>query len=83
MVLTARLVEPLPLARLGQFVSVTLNQGGIRIRTTARAMESGSFGQTIRLKNEDTQDIFQATLTGPQEASIGPAEPAKLASDRE
>jgi flagella basal body P-ring formation protein FlgA len=84
MVLTSRLVEPLPLARLGEFVSVTLNTGGIRIRTTARAMEAGSFGQTIKLKNEATNDIFQATLTGPQEASIGPSvEPAKLASDRE
>lgn len=83
MVLTTRLVEPLPLAKLGQFVSVTLNQGGIHIRTTARAMESGSYGQTIKLKNEATSDIFEATLTGPQEASIGPSvEPAKLAADR-
>jgi flagella basal body P-ring formation protein FlgA len=84
MVLTARLVEPLPLARTGQFVSVTLNRGGISIRTTARAMESGSYGQTIKLKSEDTNDIFQATLTGPQEASVGPpVEPAKLASDKD
>jgi flagella basal body P-ring formation protein FlgA len=80
MLLTSRLVEPLPLARMGQFVSVTLNQGGIQIRTTARALETGSFGQTIRLKNEDTNDVFQATLTGPQEATMGPAD-SKLAKE--
>src|SRR5207248_3091699 len=49
-VLTARLVEPLPLARVGQFVTVTLVQGTVRVKTVARAMEGGTFGQTIKAK---------------------------------
>ena len=83
-VLTARLIDPVPLARNGQYITITLNQGGVQVKTVGLAMESGSFGQTIRVKNEQTQDVFQATLTGPQTASIGPApaDDAKLASDR-
>jgi flagella basal body P-ring formation protein FlgA len=70
-VLTARLIDPVPLARNGQYVTVTLNQGGLQIRTVAKAMESGSFGQTIKVKNEQTQDVYDATLTGPQQATMG------------
>jgi flagella basal body P-ring formation protein FlgA len=81
-VLTARLIDPVPLARIGQYVTITLNQGGVQVKTVARAMETGSYGQTIRLKNEQTDDVFEATLTGPQTASMGPA-PARLASDSE
>jgi hypothetical protein len=34
-------------------------------------MESGSFGQTIKVKSEQTQDVYDVTLTGPQQASMG------------
>ena len=82
-VLTSRLIDPVPLARLGQDVTVTLNQGGVQVRTVAKAMESGSFGQTIKVQSVQTQDVFVVTLTGPQEGSMGPtaAGDAKLASD--
>lgn len=79
-VLTSRLIDPVPLARVGQYVTITLNQGGVQVKTVALAMETGSYGQTIRLKNEQTEDVFEATLTGPQTASMGPP-PARLASD--
>jgi flagella basal body P-ring formation protein FlgA len=60
------------LAKSGQFVTVTLNQGSVQIRTVARAMESGSYGETIKVRNEDTRDVYDVTLTGPQTATIGP-----------
>ena len=83
-VLTARLIDPVPLARLGQYVTITLNEGGVQVKTVAKAMESGSYGQTIKVKSEQTQDVFDVTLTGPQVASMGPtAGDAKLASDRD
>jgi flagella basal body P-ring formation protein FlgA len=71
-VLTAKLIDPVPLARNGQYVTVTLNEGGLQVRTVAKAMESGSFGQTIKVKSEQTQDLYDVTLTGPQQASMGP-----------
>lgn len=80
MVLTARLVESVPLAKAGQYVTVTLNQGSIQLKTVAKAMESGSFGQSIRVKNEGTKDIYEVTLTGPQSAMMGSGEDPRLAA---
>ena len=70
-VLTARLIDPVPLARVGQYVTVTLQQGGVQVRTVAKALEGGSYGQTIKVKSEATRDEFQVTLTGPQMATLG------------
>jgi flagella basal body P-ring formation protein FlgA len=71
-VMTAKSVQPVPLARAGQFVTVTLSRGSVTVKTVAKAMEEGSYGQTIRVKNEGTKDVFEVTLTGPQEATMGP-----------
>ena len=71
-VFTSRLVEPVPLARPGQFVTVTIRSGSVQIKTVARAMDTGTFGQTIRVKNEATKDIYEVTLTGPQTAEMTP-----------
>ncbi len=70
-VLTGRLVDPVPLAKNGQFVTVTLDRGGVRVKTVGRAMEGGSFGQNIKVKNEATGDIYDVILTAPQEGTIG------------
>jgi flagella basal body P-ring formation protein FlgA len=70
MIMTARMVDPVPLVKSGQYVTVTLNQGAVNIKTVAKAMEGGSFGQSIRVKNESTKDVFEVTLTGPQTATM-------------
>ena len=75
-VMTARTVQPVPLARTGQFVTVHLSRGGVSIKTVARAMEEGSYGQTIKVRNEATKDVYEVVLTGPQEGTLGPAETA-------
>jgi flagella basal body P-ring formation protein FlgA len=71
-VMTARLVDAVPLVTPGQFVTVSLERGGVRVKTVARAMEGGSFGQTVRVKNEATKDVYEVVLTGPQEGTLGP-----------
>ena len=82
-VLTARTVQAVPLARSGQFITVTLSRGGVRIKTVGRAMGDGSYGQTIKVKNESTKDVYEVVLTGPQEGTMGPAaDDAKVASAR-
>ena len=72
MVMTARMVEAVPLAKTGQYVTVTLNEGSVRVTTVARAMETGSYGQSIKVRNDETKDIFDVTLIGPQTATMGP-----------
>jgi flagella basal body P-ring formation protein FlgA len=69
-VLTGKLIDPVQLVKVGQFVTVTLDQGTVRLKTVAKAMESGSYGQTIRVKNEATKEVFQVVLTGPQTATM-------------
>lgn len=82
-ILTARMVDPVALIKTGQFVTVTLDQGAIRIKTVVRALESGSYGQTVRVKNEATHDTYEVIVTGPQEGAMSPVpEESKLASSR-
>lgn len=69
-VLTARLIEPTILVKPGQVVSITLTHGAIQAKTVARAMEQGAMGQTIRVKNESTNNIFDVVITGPQAARL-------------
>ncbi|CAN5598756.1 hypothetical protein BH09PLA1_BH09PLA1_32860 [soil metagenome] len=70
MVVTGRLVDAVQLVRSGQFVTIVYRQGSIELKSVARAMEGGAFGQMIRVKNETTRDVFEVILTGPQTASM-------------
>lgn len=75
-VMTALLVDPVPLVRAGQLVTVTLTRGTVQLRSVARAMEQGARGQTIRVRNENSRDVLYVVVTGPQEARLGePASP--------
>ena len=46
--------------------------GNVRIKTVARARESGSYGQTVKVQNEATQEMYAVLVTGPQEGTISP-----------
>ena len=75
MVLTGKMIDPVQLVKTGQLVTVTLEQGAVQLKTVVRAMEPGSLGQTIRVKNEATRDIYQVVLTGPQTATMNLSAP--------
>ena len=66
------MVNPVNLVKSGQLVTVTLESGGVRIKTVALAKEAGSYGQTVRVQNESTQEIYEIVLTGPQQGTISP-----------
>jgi flagella basal body P-ring formation protein FlgA len=76
-VVTAQAVEAVPLAKANQYITVTLERGGIRVKGVAKALEGGCYGQTIRVKNEATKDVYQVVLSGPQEGSIAPVAAAE------
>ena len=86
-ILTARLIDAVPLVKPGQYVTISLQQGGVTVKSVAKAVEGGAFGQTIRVKNETTKDIFEVVVTGPQAARMGPVasvvEPIVTASGQE
>jgi flagella basal body P-ring formation protein FlgA len=80
--LTGRMVDPLPLVRAGELVTVTLTQGSVQIKTVARALEGGTYGQTIRVRNETTKDVFEVTMVAQQEARLGtPTTPSVAANN--
>jgi flagella basal body P-ring formation protein FlgA len=71
-VMSAHMVDAVPLAKPGQLVTITLTVGSVRVKTVARAMETGAYGQAIRVRNETTRDIFEVVLTGPQQGTMDP-----------
>jgi flagella basal body P-ring formation protein FlgA len=71
-IIGARMIDPVPLVKAGQLVTITLTQGTVRVKTIGRALESGAYGQAVRVRNDATRDIFEVVMTGPQEGSIGP-----------
>lgn len=71
-VITARLVDAVALVRPGQLVTVSLSVGTVRVKTVARAMEEGSYGRTVKVRNESTQDVYEVTMVAPQVGVIGP-----------
>ena len=71
-VMTARMVQAVPMVRAGELVTITLTQGEVRVKTVGRALENGAFGESIRVRNEDTRDVYDVTMTGPQAADIIP-----------
>jgi flagellar basal body P-ring formation protein FlgA len=69
-IMTAPLVNAVPLIRAGQLVTVTLTHGTVQLRSVARAMEQGTRGQTIRVRNENSRDVLYVVVTGPQAAEM-------------
>jgi flagella basal body P-ring formation protein FlgA len=79
-VVNARMVNGVPLVKPGQLVTITVTSGAVQVKTAGRAMEEGCYGQTVKVRNEDTRDIFEVVMTGPQQGSMGPLPaPAKVA----
>jgi flagella basal body P-ring formation protein FlgA len=70
-VMTADMVAPVLLARQGELITVTIIQGSVQITAVAKALESGSLGQTIRARSDtDATKTFDVTLTGPQAGTV-------------
>jgi flagella basal body P-ring formation protein FlgA len=69
-IMVPRLVDPVPMVRGGQLVTVMLQEGSVQIKTVGRALEPGSMGQTIKVRNDATRDVFDVTITGQQEGRL-------------
>ncbi len=70
-IMGGRLVDPVPLVRAGQLVTITLTEGTVEIREVGRSMESGVLGESIKVRNETTRDVYDVVVTGEQEARLG------------
>jgi flagella basal body P-ring formation protein FlgA len=72
-VFSGRMVEPAVLVKLGQDVMIDSTSGGVRLLTAAKALSDGSLGQSVRLRNEQTRQVFNGVVTGPRRVSLAGA----------
>lgn len=68
-VILQRNIQPLSLVRRNQDVTATLNQGGISIIFSAKALQSGRKGDTIQIVRDDGKEL-KAVITGPNMVEI-------------
>ncbi len=77
-------LKPCPLVRQGDVVTVWSEVGGMKIKTAGKAMEGGTYGETIVVRNESSRQTFQAVVAGPQTVKVSESgRPVSLASSAE
>jgi flagella basal body P-ring formation protein FlgA len=74
-ILTGKMLAPVEFARAGQLVTVLMRRGGVEVKSVATALQNGAGGDSIKVKNETTNQVFQVTLTGQQTAVLGASDP--------
>ncbi|MBN1341939.1 MAG: flagellar basal body P-ring formation protein FlgA [Phycisphaerae bacterium] len=65
-----RELKPRPLINRGDLVTVWSEVGGLRVKTVAKALEAGTFGENIEVRNEASGSKYVVTITGPQSARV-------------
>ena len=63
-VLTPTNLSPRLLVRSGQRVTLVLNYQGLEIKTTGKALQSASLGQTVRVRNSRSSKIVEGVVSG-------------------
>ncbi|MEL7238893.1 MAG: flagellar basal body P-ring formation chaperone FlgA, partial [Planctomycetota bacterium] len=69
-VLTPDRLAPQTLVRRGQPIAVSLSSGGVELRILCTAMQDGTLGDAIRVKNDKTGKQLQVVVTGKAAAAI-------------
>ena len=73
------MIEAVQVARVGQLINVMVEQGHVQLKWVAEARESGSYGQTIRVRKPNSRDEFSVLLTGPQQGKLISPSPSNVA----
>jgi flagella basal body P-ring formation protein FlgA len=63
-------VQPPLLVKRGDVIRISSQSGGIRVRTTAKALQDRSHGQLVEVESLATKERFDARVVGPGEAVI-------------
>ncbi|GEM_PF-2561964 len=60
------------MAARGDAVTVIFASGGLKVQMKGRATESGKLHDVIQVRNDQTNELYQATLIGKRLALVGP-----------
>ena len=71
-------VRPQQLVRKGDFVTVHFRSSAMSLTTRGIALESGTRGDVIRIRNQRSKTVIEAKVVGPSTAVIQPPQIAAL-----
>ena len=54
----------------GDVITVTSQSGGIRVRTSGRAMQDAARGELVQVESLGSREKYDARVVGPREASV-------------
>lgn len=84
---SARDVGVAQIIKTGDIMTITYEAEGISLSLQGKAMSTGGVGETVSVQNTSSRKIFQALVTGPGQAVVGPtadamksARPARYAA---
>ena len=69
-VITPRVIHSVQLVRVGQLVTVMVENGRVQVKWVAEARENGNFGQMIRVRKPGTREEFTVVVTGPEQTKL-------------
>ena len=69
-VITPRVIHSVQLVRVGQLVTVMVENGRVHVKWVAEARENGNFGQMIRVRKPGTREEFTVVVTGPEQTKL-------------
>lgn len=64
------MVQAPVLVKRGEVITVISQTGGIRVRTTARAIKDGAYGELVQLESLQGKQRFDARVVGSREAAV-------------
>jgi flagella basal body P-ring formation protein FlgA len=68
-ILTDQVQAPIVVKR-GEVITITSQSGGIRVRTSARALHDGAQGDLVQVESIGTKQKYDARIVGPREAAV-------------
>ena len=63
-VLTPKALTPRQLVRAGQTVTLVLEYGGLRVRSSGEALHAASHGEVVRVRNSQSRKIVEGVVSG-------------------
>lgn len=69
-ILTERNLTKNIMVRRGETVTLTAQQGGLRVTATGEARQDGTLGETISILNTNSKKIISGRITGPGQVEI-------------
>jgi flagella basal body P-ring formation protein FlgA len=66
-------VSALQAVKVGEVVTLTFDSEGVSLALQGKALSGGAVGETINVQNVTSKKTIQAVVTGPGQATVGPA----------